>query len=77
MSDKILRKSEILNKIEAGYTREKLAEYYGISKIEMARYLKEFGIRSRAKKKPTYQLIDDTGINTNLVNISGPESINA
>ncbi len=58
-----LTKSELQQKVESGLRRKELAELYDVPEIEMARYLRFFGLKIkkvRAKKEPKYNLIDDT-----------------
>jgi phage portal protein BeeE len=55
-----IRKSELVSLInDKGYTRKDLAKHYGVSVMEVNKYLTALNIKIRAKKM-TYEVIDDT-----------------
>lgn len=57
-----ITKSDLIEKVEAGWKRDALAEHYGIPVTQMATALKQAGLRIRKFHKPKFELIDDVEI---------------
>ena len=52
--------SDLTARVNAGEKRAALAQYYGLPEAQMARLLKEAGLKIRKLHAPLYVLVDDT-----------------
>ena len=60
MEKQSIKKSELINLQNEGYTRKEIAEKYGVPAEEMNKYFRMLKITGKAKKKLKYAVEDDT-----------------
>ena len=51
--------SELKEKVQNGAKRKALAEYYGISEVQMAKALKSAGLKIRNFHAPAFEIVED------------------
>ena len=51
--------SELREKVQNGAKRKALAEYYGISEVQMAKALKSAGLKIRNFHAPAFEIVSD------------------
>lgn len=51
--------SELKEKVQNGAKRKALAEYYGISEVQMAKALKSAGLKIRNFHAPAFEIVSD------------------
>ena len=54
--------SELREKVQNGAKRKALAEYYGISEVQMAKALKSAGLKIRNFHAPAFEIVDDAEV---------------
>ena len=60
MEKATIKKSDLIALQEQGLTRQEIAVKYEVTREEMNRYFRLLNIKSKAKKKLKYDVIDDT-----------------
>lgn len=56
--------SELKEKVQNGAKRKALAEYYGISEVQMAKALKSAGLKIRNFHAPAFEIVDDAEVHS-------------
>ena len=51
--------SKLKEQVEEGMKRKELAEYYGISEVQMAKALKSAGLRIRKFHLPSFEIVEE------------------
>lgn len=54
----------LAEQVESGMKRKELAEFYGLSEAQMAKALKQAGLRIRSFRRPVFSLLYETEIET-------------
>jgi|GEM_PF-4408239 hypothetical protein len=67
--------STLKKQVENGMKKKQLAEFYGIPEIQVARLLKQAGLKIRKFHTPAFELIDDENIQDNVDELKSAESL--
>lgn len=59
--------SDLTNKVNEGWKKDQLAEYYGLPKAQVGKLLKQAGLTIRKFHLPKFELVDDTANATDAV----------
>ena len=59
MATKQISLSELKQKVEDGWKKNQLAEYYGLPMVQMTKLLQKAGLKIRKFHAPAFELIDD------------------
>ena len=65
--------SELKEKVQNGAKRKALAEYYGISEVQMAKALKSAGLKIRNFHAPAFEIVDDAEVPSEDSNVKEHE----
>lgn len=67
-------KSEVIAALEAGKTRQELADHYGLSLLQMKAAMKAMNLTHNKAKKITFEIVDDLA-ETKTVNAPTTDNI--